>query len=238
MANASRASRASSEQMRVMRPPRGESRGVAGARAVHQQQQGAGQEAQRAHDRAGVRRGQVEVVARRGHDVAGHRRDAEGDRAGQVDHRDPPAAIARAADGVPREPAGDEEADRAERVGPPDQAVLLRQVDARVERAARAQVEEQGAGELDRARPPVDAVGPGRVEELQRRRAGEEDRAREEHGGVRDGADQMDEARERPDDEARRADREQHADPPGAVPWSPHAATLPSDARAAFTLIG
>ena len=65
----------------------------------------------------------VEQLARRGDDVRADRREAEEDRAGQVEGGDQPAEVIAAPrdPAVPclgeREPAGDEEADRAERVG-------------------------------------------------------------------------------------------------------------------------
>ncbi len=57
----------------------------------------------------------------------------------------------------PGEGAGDEEADGAEGIGPPDQLVGLARGEVGLQRLEGAPVEEEGPGQLDQAGPPVDA---------------------------------------------------------------------------------
>ena len=108
----------------------------------------AGQEARGAEPGVPVRPGQIEDRARSRHDVAGDGRDAEEDAAEQVDRGLPAVAAAAAAVG---DHAGHEEADRAERVRPPDEPVVVGVGDRRVERHERGDVEEQRARRLDDA---------------------------------------------------------------------------------------
>ncbi len=134
----------------------------------------------------------------------GDRRDPERDAAEQVDRRDPRleraprAGEEAAADLDVREVARDEEADRAERIRRPHEPVVAALVEADLHRMERVDVEEHRARELDHAAQPVDAghleaedaealpagargvaVGVDRLQVLQRRRRGEEDRADE-----------------------------------------------------------
>ena len=102
--------------------------------------------------------------------------------------RDPPVARGRARcrDGEHREAARDEEADRAARVRRPHEPVVLVRVESPAKRVEGRHVEEEGADELGRVAPPVEAARPEQaaLDVLQRRRRREEDRADEEHGGV------------------------------------------------------
>src|SRR5690349_12335298 len=127
-----------------------------------EEQYGADEEADRADEGLGVGLPGVVHLAGDGVDVPGHGGDAERDGPGQVDQRDPPRPRPRppggpaVADLVPGQDAGDEEADRPDRVGPPHVLVdgLRRQVGRHRDPAA--DVEVQGAGELHRGGPPVD----------------------------------------------------------------------------------
>ena len=110
------------------------------------------------------------------------------------------------------EDARDQEADRAAPVRPPDEAVVLGRVQPRLQRVERAHVEEQRPRELHDARPTVEAAAA--VQRLKQCRRREEERAGEEDGGVDLRADELDEAGKRADEEAGRADGEQHPDPP------------------------
>src|SRR5262249_9568212 len=123
--------------------------------------------------------------------------------------------------------AGDEEADRAQGIGPPDETVVRSGVEPALERAKGREVEEHGSDELDAAAPPVDAarlpgekgklrvpesragVGVDRLQPLEERGRGEEDRADKEDQPVGARADELLEAGKRADEEARRPDREQ-----------------------------
>src|SRR5829696_8619549 len=81
------------------------------------------------------------------------------------------------------ERGGDEEAGGAEDVRRPDEPVVLLRRQIVAEHVARAEVEEQGAGELDRRRPPrgvaLRSVG-GRVQELRAGGGREEQRPHED----------------------------------------------------------
>ena len=89
------------------------------------------------------------------------------------------------------ERAGDEEAGRAEQVGGPDQPVLLLRGQPVLHGVEGADVEQQGADELDRRAPPGRVLAPAAprarrgLAQLEAGREREEDRAREEHDAVR-----------------------------------------------------
>ena len=142
-----------------------------------------------------------------GIDVAGDSGDAEGDGPEQVDQRYPPRPRPRApgdpavADLEPGQCAGHQEADRADRVGPPHVLVggLRGQVD--LHGRAGADVEVERSDQLHRGRPPVDpprlvdeeapprwvlrrGAGVDRLAVGQERGRGEEQRPDEERHGV------------------------------------------------------
>ena len=105
------------------------------------------------------------------------------------------------------EHAGDEEADRADEVGRPDEPVLL--VQARpVCMASYVSTLKSSVPTLDRRAPPGGvraeprAASQRRLAQLERGREREEDRADEEDHRVGADADELDDARERPDEEA------------------------------------
>ena len=123
-------------------------------------------EAGRAGRRVPVRGREIDHRARRRHDVAGDRRDAEEHAAEQVDRRLPPARLpARRQPAPPRrravgDHARDEEADRAQRVGPPHELVVVRVRERGVHRPVGRRVEEQRAGRLDRPPPTTPRAWP------------------------------------------------------------------------------
>lgn len=152
----------------------------------------------------------------------------------------PRAADEAAADLEIGEIPRDKEADRTERVRRPYQLVVLRRVEARLERVESADVEEERPRDLDDAAPPVDparlegeqahpalagaaraSIGIDRLEVLERRGRREEDRADEEDRCVYGRPYKLDEAREGTQEEAGGSDREQDADPPGRTPRRP-----------------
>ena len=213
------------------------------------QEHGADEEAEPAERREDVGRRQVEHAALRGHPESCDRRDAERDAAEQVDGGDDPfeRALRRpeqaAADLDVREVSRREEAGGADEIGRPDEPVVGFGVEPGLERVERVQVEQHRADELQAAAPPVDAVRlegddpkpsrarlrplvrVDRLQPLQRRRRGEEDRPDEEHHAVDARADELHEAGERPDQEAGRPEGEEHPDPPR------HPVRSPPDAR-------
>ena len=76
-------------------------------------------------------------------------------------------------------------------------------------------VEEEGADELDRRGQPVEPPAfPQRLDELQGRRAGEEERSDEEGDPDGDRVGARRDVGERAQREPRRPDREEKADPP------------------------
>jgi len=179
-------------------------------------------------------------AALRRHPEGGDRRDAERDRAPEVERRDPPLVCRLPlADLGVHETAGHEEADAAQDVRRPHEPVVRVGVDTLLQRVERVDVEENRPNELNPGGPPVDPPRLEReqakpasplcrswirvhgLEPLQRCRRGEEDRPDEEDDAVGGRADELDEARERSDEEARRPDREQHADPPRRPPRRP-----------------
>jgi hypothetical protein len=116
-----------------------------------------------------------------------------------------------------RKGTGDEERHRAECVGPPARADLRRVADGGGERLPGAYIEEQRAGELDRGRPPVVAVGlarpaprwPATAEaQLDEPRGGEEERADEERHADDHGAGPLRVERHCADEEEHGADCE------------------------------
>jgi hypothetical protein len=134
----------------------------------------------------------------------------------------------------PGERAGDQEADRAEDVGPPDVMPRLRRAHGGEDGGEGADVEFEGPHELHRGRLPVDLAGqehedlpaggarpPGRGVDrlaiLQEPGRGEEQRPDEERHGVGRGAHGVHVRRHRAESEQERADREQHADPPVTI---------------------
>ncbi len=165
----------------------------------------------------------------------------------EVEGGDPPRGAPR----LPRDPgvaglrpgeaAGDEEAHRAEGVRAPDQLVGLGRGQRRLQGVEGAEVEEDGAHQLDQRRPPVDAGRlPGqdsepagvrvtgrrpcrvhRLQILQERRRREEDRPDEEGPADHGGAHQADVTGHRSGGEAGGSDHEQHADPPRHRPGCP-----------------
>ena len=176
---------------------------------------------QRARQEAGLRRppcsssrrpgrASSPTRARRSRD----RRDAEEHAAEEVDRRLPPSRLPAQRQPAPPgrraigDRARDEEADRAQCVGAPDELVVRRVRERRVHRPVGRRVEEQRAGRLDHRRPPRGS--PGRrgaplaqgQPDLQRPAAREEDRPDEERDGRRAGADELLVAGERADQEA------------------------------------
>ena len=127
----------------------------------------AGEEARGAERGVPVAGREVQHGAGRRHDVPGHSGDPEEDAAEQVHRRLPPAPPAARGDpaaarrgGVGDRP-GDQEADRAERVGAPDEPVVGRFADRGFKRPEGGDVEEQRARRLhDRGAP---RRGPRRV---------------------------------------------------------------------------
>ena len=134
----------------------------------------------------------------------------------------------------PGERAGDQEADRAEDVGPPDVVPRLRRAHDGEDGGEGADVEFEGPHELHGGRLPVDLAGqehedltaggarpPGRgvdrLAVLQDAGRGEEQRPDEERHGVGRGAHGVHVRRHRAQSEQERADREQHADPPVTI---------------------
>ena len=134
---------------------------------------------------------------------------------------------------VPGQDAGDEEADRADPVGPPH--VLVRGLRRQVLRHGDpgADVEVQRPHQLDRRGPPVDPSGlvgeeapvrgvglRGRgVDRLpvgQERGRGKEQGADEVRDGIPAGPDSIGVSRHRPEREQQRTDGEQDRDPPAA----------------------
>src|SRR6185312_11136722 len=95
-------------------------------------------------------------------DVTGHRGNTEGDGPGQVDQGYPPGP----GPGTPGKPgmgylepgqrAGHQEADRADRVGPPHVLMCGLRGEVGGRGGAGADVEVDGADQLDRRGPPVD----------------------------------------------------------------------------------
>src|SRR5215470_18246847 len=139
----------------------GDGAGRLGAGQLDQRQAGAPEEAERAEERAAVGDAGAEQVAGRGPDEGGQGGEAEEDRAEQVDggdrpgHVTAPHAPAPVADLGQRQPAGREEAGRADHVGRPYPEVLLPRGQPHAERVEGVDVEPDGAGELDGAGPPV-----------------------------------------------------------------------------------
>src|SRR3954451_11110034 len=185
----------------------------------------ANEEAQRAEAGIPVGGRQVQHRPLRRHDVAGHRRDAEEDAAEQVHAGLPPAsAAARRQPAVARrcsirDRAGYEEADRAEGVRPPNQAVVVRIGQLGVQRLVGGDVEEQRARRLDDRGPPSRPACTWRTAcrerepALERPTGREENRPDEERDPIRLRSDEVQIARERPDEEARRAQREAERHP-------------------------
>ena len=191
----------------------------------------AGEEAGGTERGVPVRGRLAEHRAGRRDDIAGDGRDPEEDAAEEVDSRLPPAGA-----GTDRQPAAptaalrgavgdrarDEEADRATPVGSPDEPVVLRARQRRVQCLIGRNVEEERARGLDDRRPPVRAppggasVAPGEPT-LDRAAQGEQDRADEERDGVGRVADELGIARKRADQEAGRPHRETEAHPPPAT---------------------
>ena len=158
-----------------------------------------------------------------------------------------------------REPR-DQKGRRAEEVGCPNQPIVLVGGQPVLHRLEGAEVEQQGAGELDGRAPPrrvgSPAAEPQRgLAQLEQRSEREEDRAGEEHHAVGAGADEVDEPGKRADEEACRPDREPDGDP--AVPDDAdrpaagrrrardrsrcppdHGSTVPACVRACFALLG
>jgi len=177
-------------------------------------------------------------------DVAGHGGNAEGDGTDQVGQRDPPGPGPGTPGGpavtglVPGQQAGDQEADRADPVRPPD--VLVRGLRGQVTRHGDpgADVEVEGPDELDRRGPPVDPAGlagedapvPG---VLPRGRGvdglpvakegsrGKEQGADEVRDGIPPVPDGVRIPRHRPEREQQRSDGEQDGDPPAPGPGRP-----------------
>src|SRR5215217_4114707 len=223
-----------------------------------QQEYRSDEEAESTKCREGVGRGQVNYASCRGDDIGGNGRDPEGDASGKVDGCDPPLeAAARSArqttaDLDVREIARDEEARRSERVGSPDQLVVPWLLEPRLHRPEGVPVEQQRADELEHTAPPVDpsrlegeqveplpvpaaarsTVGIEGLEALERGRRGEQDRADEEHHPVDARPDELDEPRERGDQEAAGPDGEEDPNPPRRPLRSPpDALVLWRDAR-------
>ena len=123
--------------------------GIRGSGALREEQEGADQEAERADERTEVDELDVAGLAALGDDVGRDRGDTERDRAERgsaarsTTTRSTDARRTSGAHLRPGEGARDEEADRTERVRPPDEAVGLRRVQAGEQRREGADVEEQ-----------------------------------------------------------------------------------------------
>ena len=135
----------------------------------------------------------------------------------------------------PGEPAGHEERDRAQRVGPPHPLVLGGRVEVDAHCVPRAPVEPQGAGELHRTGEPVRrSAAPtprtggrcgsshgrevvDRLAVLQERRGREEQRPDEERERGGPQPDRFRVVRHRAEREEARADDEQDRDPPASA---------------------
>ena len=138
--------------------------------------------------------------------------------------------------------AGDEEADRAERVRPPHPVVGTGRARVRhPQGVAGADIEEQGAGALDDRGQPVDALGlegpqpsdpalraddsrgidADHLPVQQQPRSGEEEGADEVDQVVGPPAHLVGHPGHRGHGEAGRTDGEQHCDPPPQCAWSP-----------------